>query len=503
MANSVEMRDISMSFGTNQVLRGVNLTIESGKVTALLGANGAGKSTLIKILSGLYPNHGGTVTVNGDPAILSYPREAKRQGIQTVHQRIDEAVVPGLSVAENLLFEKISSRDSGRVGSLRSLLPEAREVAASLGLDWSNRFLRKDVYELDIADQQLLTLARAVHDKPKLLVLDEPTSALSTKEVDDLMAVIRQMRDSGVGILYVSHRLGEIDMIADELVVLRDGVIRGEQSKPFDWNEALTLMLGEETREDIEQKLDLRGGDEILHLSGVQLFPRSQKFDLGIRSGEVTGVIGLLGSGKTEIAETLYGARTNVADLMTLDGQEFRPRHPATAIKNGVYLVPEDRAKESMFSEWSIAKTVALPFLHLASRGLVVQPQREREMGQGVIDEFSVVAQSPDQPVDALSGGNQQKVIVGRWLQRDPRLLILDEPFRGVDIGARRTIALKASALAESGKAVIVLTSEVDELLEVADRVIVLVDGVPVLDTYLSETSREDIVQSMSQVGQE
>ncbi len=500
MASSVQMQDISMAFGANQVLRGVNLTIEAGKVTALLGANGAGKSTLIKILSGLYPNHGGRVLVDGTPATLSYPRMAKAQGIQTVHQRIDEAIVPGLSVAENLLFEKISSRDSGRVGSVSSLLPEARTIASSLSLDWNDRFLRRDAYELDIADRQLLTLARAVHNQPKLLVLDEPTSALSAKEVDNLMSVIRSLRESGVGILYVSHRLGEIDLIADELVVLRDGVIRGEQAKPFDWNEALTLMLGQETRDDVQNNTDLRGSTEIIHLSGVQLFPRSPKFDLGVRLGEVTGVIGLLGSGKTEIAETLFGARNKVAESMTLDNKPYKPQHPSQAIRNGVYLVPEDRAKESMFPEWSIARTVALPFLKMASRGWIIDPSREKTMGRGVIDEFSVVAQGADQPVDALSGGNQQKVIVGRWLQREPRLLILDEPFRGVDIGARRTIANKASELAEAGGAVIVLTSEVDELLEVADRVIVLVDGAPALDTYLADTSREEIVQSMSQV---
>jgi simple sugar transport system ATP-binding protein len=283
VASSVQMQDISMAFGANQVLRGVNLTIEAGKVTALLGANGAGKSTLIKILSGLYPNHGGRVMVDGTEASLSYPRMAKAQGIQTVHQRIDEAIVPGLSVAENLLFERISSRDSGRVGSVSALLPEARTIASSLSLEWNDRFLRRDAYELDIADQQLLTLARAVHNQPKLLVLDEPTSALSAKEVDNLMSVIRSLRDGGVGILYVSHRLGEIDLIADELVVLRDGVIRGEQSKPFDWNDALTLMLGQETRDDIQNNTDLRGSTEIIHLTGVQLFPRSPKLELGVR----------------------------------------------------------------------------------------------------------------------------------------------------------------------------------------------------------------------------
>jgi simple sugar transport system ATP-binding protein len=500
MTQSVEMREISKVFGSNLVLKGVNLTVPLGRVTALLGANGAGKSTLIKVLSGLYPDHGGGVYVNGEKAILTSPSVAKSQGIQTVHQRVDEAVVPGLTVAENLLFERIAAREKGTFGSVSKLIPEARKVADALSLDWSDRFLRKDVYELDIADQQLLTVARAVVDAPSLLVLDEPTSALSATEVDTLMAVIRKLRDSGVGILYVSHRLSEVDAIADHLVVLRDGVIRGEQDAPFQWNEALTQMLGEEVQQDLATNVERRGSTAIVDIANLKLFPRSEPFDFSLRTGEVTGVIGLLGSGKTEIAEVLYGASKLKGHSMTMNGKPYKPKHPATAVKNGVYLVPEDRAKMSMFAGWSIARTVTLPFLKRVSRGIMLDFSHEKSMGADVISELSVVAQGPDQPVDSLSGGNQQKVIVGRWLKGDPTVLILDEPFRGVDVGARRAISRKAKELAASGRAVIVLTSEVDELLEVADRVVVLVDGRPTLDTYLSSTNREEIVNTMSEV---
>ena len=500
MTNSVDMKDISMSFGSNLVLRGVNLSVPAGKVTALLGANGAGKSTLIKVLSGLYPGHGGTVSVNGVPAALDSPSAAKKQGLQTVHQRVDEAVVPGLSVAENLLFERIAEGDKGSSGSLRSLLPKARAIAQALSLDWTDRFLRKDVYELEIADQQLLTLARALADEPSMLILDEPTSALSAVEVDNLMSVIRRLRDQGVGILYVSHRLSEIDAIADTVVVLRDGVIRGTHEKPFPWAQALTEMLGEDGAGESGSIAEQRGTQELLTVTGLKLFPRSAPFDLSLRSGEVTGVIGLLGSGKSETAEALFGASKTKPETMTLGGKPYKPTHPSAAIKRGVYLVPEDRAKQSMFQGWSIARTVTLPFLENIRRGLVLDFGQEKVSGQEVIDDLSVVAQSPVQPVDSLSGGNQQKVVVGRWLHGTPEVLILDEPFRGVDIGARRTISGKARALASAGKAVLVLTSEVDELLEVADRVIVLVDGEPRLDTYLSETNREEIVNTMSEV---
>ena len=500
MQSTVEMKQITMAFGANLVLRGVDLSVTGGEVTALLGANGAGKSTLIKVLSGIYSDHGGQVIIDGQQVELKTPAVAKKLGIQTVHQRINEGVVPGLSVAENLLFEKIAQNDMGRVGSISKIMPKAKEVAAALNLPWDERFMRKDVYELGIADQQLLILARALVENPKLLILDEPTSALSAAEVENLMSVIEGMRNSGVGILYVSHRLSEIDSIADNLVVLRDGVIRGEQSKPFEWPKALGQMLGEDAIQDMQANTEQRGEKDFLEIENLKLFNRSNPFDLKIRSGEVTGVIGLLGSGKTEIAESIFGAKKRQSGSMKIQGKQFRPKHPSDAIKQGVYMVPEDRASSSMFPEWSIARTASLPFLGQLSKGLQLGFQAEKNRAKEIIEELQVVATGPEQVVDALSGGNQQKIVVGRWLKGKPEMLILDEPFRGVDIGARRTISIKARNLAESGSAVMVLTSEVDELLEVADRVIVLVDGEPKMDTYLSETSREEIVGKMSEV---
>lgn len=500
MQSSVEMKQITMAFGVNLVLKGVDLTVTGGEVTALLGANGAGKSTLIKVLSGLYPGHGGQIIIDGHAVELKAPADAKNLGIQTVHQRINEGVIPGLSVAENLLFEKIARNALGRVGSIRQIMPKALEVADSLKLGWSEKFLRKDVFELGIADQQLLILARALIEKPKLLILDEPTSALSTAEVETLMSVIRDMRDSGVGILYVSHRLGELDTIADNLVVLRDGVIRGEQTKPFEWKEALGQMLGNDAMQDIQENIESRGVDTILEINSISLFKRSKPFSLSIRKGEVTGVIGLLGSGKTEIAQSIFGASKTGSGSMKFEGAPYKPRHPKDAIRRGVFMIPEDRASSSMFPNWSISKTASLPFLSQLSKGPNLGLAAEKNRAVEIIEELQIVANGPDQEVDSLSGGNQQKVVVGRWLKGKPKLLILDEPFRGVDIGARRTISLQARELAKSGAGVVVLTSEVDELLEIADRVIVLVDGEPRLDTYLSETSREEIVHEMSEV---
>ena len=497
---AVVMRDITMAFGDNTVLRGVDLTINSGEVTAVLGANGAGKSTLIKILSGVYTGHGGVIEIDGQSQTIDSPMTARRIGLQTVHQRIDEGVVPGLSVAENLLFEQIAQNEIGRVASLRSLLPKAREVAEALHLDWSDAYLRKDVFEVGVADKQLLILARALARRPRLLILDEPTSALSQSEVDRLFVVINDLRASGIPVLYVSHRLGEIDTLADRLVVLRDGRIRGEQTAPFDWTAALKDMLGEQTVVELESFEEQHGVTTVLGLKDVQLFTRSAPFDLEIRAGEVTGVIGLLGSGKSELARGIFGADAFVGGSMQLDGRDYQPSGPPDAIANDVYLVPEDRAGESMLPGWSIARTASLPFLKsVTSRG-ILNFGKERTLGLDLIHEFSVVAGSDQQEVDSLSGGNQQKVVVGRWLHGTPRLLLLDEPFRGVDIGARRDISRKAREVAGAGVGVVVLTSDIDEVLEVADRIVVLVDGVPRLDTYSSQTNRDQIVARMSEV---
>jgi simple sugar transport system ATP-binding protein len=494
------MRDITMSFGANMVLRGVNLDINPAQVTAVLGANGAGKSTLIKILSGVYTGNGGVIEIDGEPQVIDSPMTARRIGLQTVHQRIDDGVIPGLSVAENLLFEQIAQNEIGRVASLRSLMPKAREVADSLNLDWSDSYLRKDVFEIGVADKQLLILARALARRPRLLILDEPTSALSQSEVDRLFVVINDLRSAGIPVLYVSHRLGEIDTLADRLVVLRDGRIRGEQDAPFDWNAALKDMLGEQTVVELESFEERHGTTTVLDLKAVQLFTRSAPFDLAIRGGEVTGIIGLLGSGKSELARGVFGADSFLQGSMQLDGRAYSPSGPSEAIRNDVYLVPEDRAQESMLPGWSIARTASLPFLKSISTRSILNFGKERKLGSDLITEFSVVAGSDEQEVDSLSGGNQQKVVVGRWLHGTPKVLLLDEPFRGVDIGARRDISRKAREVASTGVGVVVLTSDIDEVLEVADRIVVLVDGGIRLDTYSSQTNRDQIVARMSEV---
>lgn len=500
MQTVVSMADVSMAFGTNRVLSGVSMSVSEGSVQALIGANGAGKSTLIKIMSGVYPEHGGEIRVDGRPVRIDSPSVARALGIHTVHQRIGDGVVPGLSVAENLIFDELSQPAFGSYFSLRKVLPRAREVASRLDLGWSDAVLRRDVFELGIADQQLLLLARALDQQPRMLVLDEPTSALSMSEVERLFSVIRSLKASGVAILYVSHHLSEIDTLADSLVVLRDGRIRLEQARPFSWNEVVRAMLGEQVLDEERSITERRGSEVRLRLSGVRLRPTSPPQDVVFRGGEVAGVIGLLGAGKSELARGIFGASPFREGRMELDGAVFAPRSPVDAVKRGVYLVPEDRAAEALLPGWPIGRSVALPFLSsIAPRGLVPRGAEARR-GRWVIDELDVVATGEDHDVDELSGGNQQRVVVGRWLAGKPRVLVLDEPFRGVDIGARAGISRKLRSLAEQGAAVVVTSSDVDEILQGCDRVLVLGDGVVRSDTYLHETNRDQIIERMSEI---
>ena len=497
---AVEMRDITMAFGPNEVLKGIDLALESGKVTALLGANGAGKSTLIKVLSGVYNGYGGTVIIDGAPVDIDHPTTARAHGIEAVHQKIADGVVPGLSVAENFLFEAIVNNEVSRAASLNSLVPKAREVMSVLDLDWSDELLRSDIYGLPIADQQLLLLARALVHEPRLLILDEPTSALSKTEAERLFEVIRGLRDEGVAILYVSHRLGEIDAIGDRLLVLRDGIIVADHPRPFDWGEALHAMLGSAEEDPHERTGELRGTEEILTLEGIQLLPNSQPFDLGIRSGEVTGVFGLLGSGGSELAHGIFGADPFQAGTMTLHGEKYAPGSPAAAISRDVYMVPEDRVAGTIIKDWSISMISTFPFLKDVSHLSVLNPRAESKVGRSVIEDFGVVAQSEADPVVSLSGGNQQKVVVGRWLRKSPTVMILNEPFQGVDVGARHDLAEKTREVAVAGSAVIVMSTDLEEIMQVSDRVIVLADGDLRHDAYLSETNREEILKRLSEV---
>jgi simple sugar transport system ATP-binding protein len=501
----ISIRGVGMSFGPNVVLRGVDLDLAPGEIVALLGANGAGKSTLIKILSGAHPNHTGEVLIGGEPQKLTSPAAARKLGIATVHQRVREGIVPGLSVAENLAFDALAGAE---------LRQQPAKQATESKISWLVRkrevftLARRavEVLDLGISDSQLIVVARALLDRPRLLILDEPTSTLSSAEAERLFGVVRQLRDDGLAVVLVSHRLGEVDAIADRAVVLRDGQLTADVRRPLSWEVILPAMLGERAAGPGNTAAD---ADQPAHrataarLQGVRLKPEAPPLDLDLNSGEVTGVVGLIGAGKSELAHGLFGSARWPAGEAEIVGLARAPRSPAEAVRGGVFLVPEDRAGQALLPGWSIAQTLSLPFLGaVAGRLGVLDGRREGDRAGTVIERLGIVARGPRTEVDELSGGNQQKVVVGRWLVEPARLLLLDEPFRGVDLGARRDIGEQVKAVAAAGGCAIVLSSDVDEVLDLADRVLVLVEGAVTLDSPTNQISRDEVVRAFSREAQ-
>jgi simple sugar transport system ATP-binding protein len=503
----VSLDGVSVSYGSNLVLRDIHLKFASGRITALLGANGAGKSTLIKALSGANPKYSGTISVDGEVVALSSPTVARGHGISAVHQKVADGIVPGLTVAENVLLDELAGGKNPLRNRRRDVV-DARAALAVLGLDWPDRVLNADAGDLRISDAQLLILARALRSRPRLLILDEPTSALTSAESDRLFEVLRALRADGLAIIYVSHRFGEIEALADSAVVLRDGTVQSHSERPFVWNGILHDMLGRATELTHQRVQSDRGVSVVAEVQGVTLLPESAPVSLSIRGGEVLGILGLIGAGKTELAEVLAGLARPVggaragagasagAGTLTLGGEPYAPRRPSDAIRAGVVLVPEDRQRQGILPGWSVMHNISIPFLRASSRLGTLRGDRENSRAAEVVSALDVVTENLSTPIDDLSGGNQQKVVVGRWLSAQPRLAILDEPFRGVDIAARREIGARLTTLVRTGAAAVVLSSDVDEILEVSDRIIVLVAGAVALDGYADDLDRSTIVEA-------
>ncbi|MFB2586301.1 sugar ABC transporter ATP-binding protein [Herbiconiux liukaitaii] len=490
----MSLAGVSVAYGSNVVLTDVTLEFTAGEIVALLGANGAGKSTLIKALSGANPRYSGAIRVGGEAVHLSSPVQARQLGITAVHQKVADGIVPGLTVAENLTLDDLAQASRRPLRSRSSAFADARAALATLGLDWSEAVLGRDAADLAISDAQLVVLARALRGTPRLLILDEPTSALTAAEAERLFEVLRSLRATGLSIVYVSHRFGEIEALADRVVVLRDGRVQSESARPFEWHGILHDMLGRAAELSHDRGAAQRGHEVVATVDGITLLPEAPPVSLEIRAGEVLGILGLIGAGKTELAEVLAGLATPVGGSLTLGGAPYAPKRPGDAIAAGVVLVPEDRQRQGILPGWSLLRNVTIPFLRASSAGGLLRSKLERPRAETVIDTLSVVTTGPEESIDDLSGGNQQKVVVGRWLSADPRLALLDEPFRGVDISARREIGARLATIAAGGAAAVVLSSDVDEIFEVADRIVVLVAGRIELDQYADETTRESVI---------
>lgn len=461
------------SFGPIQVLGGVDLELRSGEVIVLMGANGAGKSTLVKIVSGVYQRDGGQMTLAGADYRPASPAEAMRAGVVTVHQNINDGVVASLDVATNLTLDRLNGAGAPLLLNPRRIRREARAVAERMGL---NIDLGAAIADLSLADRQMVAIARAMAHEPKVLILDEPTSSLSSAEASRLFALIDRLRDRGVAILYISHRMSDIRRLADRIISLRDGQIAGVfAERPLDYEAAVNAMLGQAMgRRTIEPRAATR---TVFSAEGLRLAEGARPFSLGLGDGEVVAITGLVGVGKTALAETLFGARRPLGGTMVLNGAPYAPASPGEAIASGAHLVAKDRSENGIVRDFNVYENMSLPFLRRLSAFGISRRRAERALARKQIAELGIVCRSERDDMATLSGGNQQKVILGRWLENNSAILVLAEPTRGVDVGARAEIYEVLDKLADQGMALLVISTDAEEILRIADRIVVMSDG--------------------------
>lgn len=469
---------ITRRFGATVALSRLDFSIRAGEIVALMGANGAGKSTFVKILSGVSMPDEGTLALGGQPYAPASPQAAKRLGVATVHQGIADAVVPSLSVTDNLLLDALCDGHAHWWTPRAARRERARALAARVALEAE---LDAPLGSLPLAGQQRVVIARALVSRPRLLILDEPTASLSSSEAELLYALVEGLRTEGVAVLLVSHRLGDLRRLASRVSILRDGRIVGEQHAPVDFDAALEAMIGRPLPAARALPHTRPAGTQpALRLRGLRLAPGCDAFDLEVAQGEIVAIVGPVGAGKSRFAQVIFGALRAAAGQMELYGRPWAPRTPADAIRAGVFLAGEDRWRTSLFPDTvafaSIAGTISFPFLSRWRRGGALPHEREHAEARNAIEAFGIRCSGPDDRVSRLSGGNQQKVLLARWHAEPARLLLLDEPFQGVDAGARADIASTLRHRA-AGRATLVFVSDLEEAHEVADRIVLFDRG--------------------------
>ena len=485
------MRGICKQFPGTRALNNVDFTLRKGEIHALMGENGAGKSTLIKVLTGVYEKDGGTIWVEGGPdeACIHSPQDAQQAGISTVYQEI--TLCPNLTVAENMFI----GRTKGFRVDWREYNRRADELLASLGIPAR---AKQELSHCSIAVQQMVAIARAVDTHCRVLVLDEPTSSLDDKEVEMLFSLMRDLKARGIGIIFVTHFLEQVYEVSDRITVLRNGELVGEyETSQLPQVELVARMMGKDLGDmiDLEQvSSKSAGSEEVVYQAEGLSSSDCRPFDFSIRKGEVNGFTGLLGSGRSESVRAIFGADHVTGGSVMKNGKPVRIRSPHDAMKNGIGYLPEDRKRDGIIADLSVRENIILALQVMKG---FFHPMSKAEMtrfADEYIQALQIKTASQDTPIKSLSGGNQQKVIFGRWILTSPDILLLDEPTRGIDVGAKYEIYQLIQDLAKSGKSVIMVSSEMPELLGVCSRILVMSGGRLAGEVDADNTSQEEIM---------
>ncbi|MFN8224263.1 MAG: sugar ABC transporter ATP-binding protein [Gaiellales bacterium] len=484
----LELRGISKAFGTVQALRDVSFSVAQGEVVALVGENGAGKSTLLRTLSGDHQPDRGALLVDGQHLRFSDPLESRRQGIRVVYQ--EPELVPTLTVAENIFLGELG----GRIVRHRRLLRNARAVLDDLDFA-GDVSVDATVETLAPGQRQLVEIAKAVHAGARVLALDEPTSALGEQEAARLFAIVRRLLGRGAGVIFVSHRLREALEIAQRVVILRDGELVAERaSADLTEPEIIRLMVGRAIAEgfgDREGSPRAAAADQHRGLRVAELTTASvEDISFEVSAGEIVGIAGLVGAGRTEVARALYGLDPILRGEVWVDGRDVTPRSPRDALRAGIAFTPEDRKRDGVVAMRSVRENLTLSILGEMSDVRTMRRTRERTLVNRYVDDMAISAPSIEHAISTLSGGNQQKVVLARALARNPRVLILDDPTRGIDVGAKAEIHKLIHALAQEGMAVLVISSELPEVIRLSDRVLVMRSG-----RIVGEVARENATE--------
>jgi ABC-type sugar transport system ATPase subunit len=493
----LEARGISKHFGGTQALDKVDFSLRAGEVMALAGENGAGKSTLIKILAGAYERDSGEIRIDGQPVEIRNPRDAQRLGIAVIYQEFN--LTPNQTVAENVFLHD-PQRRRGPLRRLNLVDQAARRKATQELMRQVGSSVDPDetVDDLSVAHQQLTEVAKALAQDARVIIMDEPTSALPDEEVNRLFEIVKQLRERGIAVVFVSHRLEETRRIADRVTVLRDGKNVGEGSVAEIGDKQLISMMVGRVIDTLYPKTESKPTDIVLAVEGLTRKGSLHDITFDVRRGEVVGFAGLVGAGRTEVSRCIFGADRFDSGTIRLDGRQVTIRSPQDAVRLGIGYLPEDRKRQGLIPHMYVRSNIALSVLHRVGRWGIVDWRAVRRIATTFVDRLRVRPPELDVPVSQLSGGNQQKVVLAKWLALKPRVLILDEPTRGIDVGAKAEVHVLINDLAQEGVGVVLISSELPEVLNMSDRMLVMAEGEIVGRLSREEATQERVLELAS-----